>query len=400
MRLEALIPLYGGYTLCRDDGVIFLRGALPGEVVEAEVVEKKRDYSVASVKEVIEPSPDRVVPACPAFGICGGCHYQYIAYHRQVSMKEEIVLDCIGRIGRTEVSLAPSLISSPWHYRKRAQFKVSADGRIGFYRRLSHDVVEFEKCLLLSPELNAFLDRIKSAGVPRGVKEIHVHSGDILLAEVKGDMFDAGTAAEGLRNAGASGVSFDNGTAEGAGRICLDLNGYHYLVSFRSFFQVNWELNRKLVSLVSEFAESIRPGRVTDLYCGAGNFSIPLSPFSGEISAVEEDPGSFRDAGDNIELNRTGNIRIVNKRVEDFEIGKGTDLIILDPPRAGLTKRVLDRITAASPSWIIYISCNPSTFARDIERLKVNYVLDSVRVVDMFPQTYHIEVLGILKKNS
>jgi 23S rRNA (uracil1939-C5)-methyltransferase len=398
MRLEALIPLYGGYTLSRDDGVIFIRGALPGEIVEAEVVEKKRDYSVASVKEVIEPSPDRVVPSCPVFGICGGCHYQYIASHRQVSMKEEVVLDCIERIGKTELSLDPSLVLSPWQYRKRAQFKVSADGRIGFYRRLSHDVVEFEKCLLLSPEINTFLKHIKPVGMPSGVKEIHVQSGDILLAAVKGDRFDTGIVAERLRDAGVSGISFENGTVEGAEQICLDLNGYHYMVSSGSFFQVNWGLNNRLSSLISSFVSSIRPEKIIDLYCGAGNFSIPLSPFAGEISGVEENPVSFRDGKENIELNRIGNIKLVNRRVEDFEPEKSADMIILDPPRAGLTKKVLDRIITASPTWIIYVSCNPSTFARDIERLKGHYVPDSVRVVDMFPQTYHIEVLGIFKK--
>ncbi len=400
MRLEALIPLYGGYTLSRDDGVIFIRGALPGEVVEAEVVEKKRDYSVASVTEVLEPSPDRIVPACPVFGICGGCHYQYIAHHRQVSMKEEIVIDCIERIGKTERHLDPSLVSSPWHYRKRVQFKVSADGRIGFYRTLSHDVVEFEECHLLSPEINTFLKHIKSVGIPSGVKEIHLQSGDILLAVVKGDTFDAGIVAERLRDAGVSGISFKNGNQEGAEHICLDLNGYHYLVSPGAFFQVNWGLNKRLLLLISSFVSSIRPGKVVDLYCGAGNFSIPLSPFAGEIVGVEENPVSFRDGKENTELNRVGNIRLVNRRVEDFDIGKGTDLIILDPPRAGLTKRVLRGIAEASPSWLVYISCNPSTFARDIGRIKEHYVLDSVRVVDMFPQTYHIEVLGILKKTG
>ncbi|NOY38827.1 MAG: class I SAM-dependent RNA methyltransferase [Nitrospirae bacterium] len=400
MRLEALIPLYGGYTLSRDDGVIFIRGALPGEVVEADVVEKKKDYSVASVTEVLEPSPDRIVPACPVFGICGGCHYQYIACNRQVSMKEEVVLDCIERIGKTELSLDPSLISSPWHYRKRAQFKVSADGRIGFYRTLSHEVVEFEKCLLLSPEINTFLEKIKSAGVLPGIKEIHVQSGDVLLASVKGDRFDTGIAAERLRDAGISGISFENGTVEGAEQICLDLNGYHYMVSPKSFFQVNWGLNQKLLSVIVSFVSSIRPEKVIDLYCGAGNFSIPLSPFAGEIVGVEENPVSFRDGKENIELNRIGNVRFVNRRVEDFEPGRDTDMIILDPPRAGLTKKVLRGITEASPTWLVYISCNPSTFARDIGRLKEHYVPDSVRVVDMFPQTYHIEVLGILKKTS
>ncbi|NOZ26302.1 MAG: class I SAM-dependent RNA methyltransferase [Nitrospirae bacterium] len=398
MRLEALIPLYGGYTLCRDDGVIFLRGALPGEVVEAEVVEKKRDYSVAAVMEVLEPSPDRVGPACPVFGICGGCHYQYIAYERQVRMKEEIVLDCIERIGKTDASLAPSLVSSPWHYRKRAQFKVSPDGKTGFYRRQSNDVVEFDECLLLSPEINDFLGRIRAAGVPRGVKEIHVQSGDVLLVSVKGDTFDTAAVTEVLRSSGASGVVFEDGTSVGAGRICLDLNGYHYMVSERSFFQVNWELNRELVSVVSAFADAIRPARVIDLYCGAGNFSIPLSPFVSEISAVEENPHAFRDARENTKLNRTGNVRVVNKSAEEFDPGGGADMIVLDPPRAGLTKRVVERVKAASPVWIVYISCNPSTFARDVERLKGSYALDSVRVVDMFPQTYHIEVLGILKR--
>lgn len=400
MTLEALLPLYGGYTLARNDGVIFLKGALPGEVVEADLVQKRRDYSVAAVRKVVQPSPDRVTPRCPVFGICGGCHYQYIAYPRQVGIKEEVALECLRRIGRLEVSLDQPLPSEPWHYRRRAQLKVSEDGRIGFYRSQTHEVVEFEECLLLSSEVNIALGRIRSVGLPPGVRELHLQSGDVVIAMVKGEGFDRGEVVERLSSAGLSGVAFEDGTVEGAGEVCLDLNGYHYMVSAGTFFQSNWSLNRRLVSLVTGLIERIAPERIMDLYAGAGNFSIPASPHTGEVTAVEADPSAFRDGEKNLLLNGIENVTFIQRRVEGFRTGRKASLIIVDPPRQGLEKETLRLVMEVRPEWLVYVSCNPSTFARDLGRLGGSYGVESIRLVDMFAQTYHIELLGILRRKA
>jgi 23S rRNA (uracil1939-C5)-methyltransferase len=400
MKFEALIPLYGGYTLSRGDGVVFLRGAIPGEIVDADVVEKKRDYSIASVKEIVESSPYRQNPPCPVFGICGGCHYQYLSYQRQVRLKEEITGDTLNRIGKVEAPLDSSLFLEPWHYRNKAQFKIDKKGKIGFYRAFSHDVVEFDECLLLTSELNSVLREIKSRRVPGGVHEIHLQSGDIILALAKGKRFDFRDVSEWLMDCGVAGVVSEDKEVCGANQMSLDLKGYSYRVSPGAFFQVNWLLNEELVSLLTDIVSNIRPKRVLDLYAGAGNFSLPLSPHAKEIISVEENTISVNDGQDNIHRNGIDNIRFVNKKVEAYKWKKPADLMILDPPRTGISRNLIEMIRDSAPDWIIYVSCNPSTFARDISQLHDIYSIESIRVVDMFPQTFHIETFSVLKRED
>src|SRR5512134_3484445 len=151
--VKPLLPAYGGYTIARDDKIILVKGAIPGEVVEVIVQEKKRDYTLAAVSQVVEPSEYRVEPKCPVFGVCGGCHLQYVSYERQLSMKEEVLVDSLARLGGIEVELGPSLSDAQWNYRHRAQFKVSRHGNIGFFRGSSRDIVEFEACPLMKGEI-------------------------------------------------------------------------------------------------------------------------------------------------------------------------------------------------------------------------------------------------------
>lgn len=394
MTVEALIPLYGGYTLSRGDGVVFIKGAIPGEVLEEEPLEKKRDYSVVGVRELLKASPDRIAPSCPVFGECGGCHYQFIAYPRQVSMKEEVVLDCLRRIAKVEAVLEPSLLSSPWHYRHKVQYKVSGDGRVGFYRALSHDVVSFQECLLLTARLNDTLNRLRSTGIPSGLRELTLQCGDIITAAVKGEDLDAGEVSDRLGNAGITGVTFPGGEVQGAGHIQLALDDYRFNISTGSFFQSNWALNLKLLNLLETYYSERMPERVVDLYSGAGNLSIPAARYAKEVVAVDGNRLSCRDGRANAALNRLRNIKFINKQVEDYTIDQGVDLLIVDPPRKGLPKRLLKRIVEARPGRILYLSCNPSTFSRDLKLIKEDYDMSSVRVIDMFPQTYHIELLG------
>jgi 23S rRNA (uracil1939-C5)-methyltransferase len=400
MTFEAKVPLYGGYTLSRAEGVVFLRGTIPGEVVEAKVVQKRKDYSVAVVTNVLEPSPDRVQPQCSIYGICGGCHYQHISYQRQLRIKEEVLIDCLRRIGKIEVSLDAPIYDRPFHYRKRVQLKVSKDGRVGFYRPLSHEVVEFKECLLLEPELNHTIKRLKEVGIPEGVREIHLGAGDIVVASVKGEDFKREDIITRFREAGIGGLSISGRVLYGERRTCLYLNDYLYFVSPGTFFQSNWSLNRALTSIITKFVLSIKPSRMIDFYAGAGNFSIPVAGSVKEVFAVEENPLSCEDGVFNCEMNSIENVRFYNKKTEDFREAKKTDLLIVDPPRVGISKRTLEKIKNLTPSWIVYLSCNPSTFARDLSRLQEFYQIESVRLVDMFCQTYHIEAVGILKRRE
>jgi 23S rRNA (uracil1939-C5)-methyltransferase len=392
--IKAETPVYGGYVISRGQGVIFVKGAVPGEVVEVSIDEKKRDFSLASVKEVIEPSPDRVEPECPYFGDCGGCQLQYISYEKQVSMKNDILLDCLRRIGGIEVETLPPLTGGNFRYRIRGQFKVSNHGKMGFFRESTRDVVDIRECPLMADGLNEMFKKTRSANL-KGIREIHITLGDKAVVLIKGRGFDEKTAGE-FADMGFAGVAFEEGSYRGAGFVVLSLMGLAYTVSPWSFIQSNWELNIKIAGLIKEGLLPLEGKTVLDLYAGGGNFTLPMSDEAAEIMAVEENPDSVKDGQRNISINKIKNYRFVKARAEKLKIKTAIDIIIVDPPRPGLTTSAIETILGVSPGRLVYVSCNPSTLARDLKKLCGKYTIDSIRAVDSFPNTYHIESVTFL----
>lgn len=399
MILEALEPIYGGYTLARQEGVVFIEGAIPGEVVEIEIVQKRKDYSVAVAKEIIHPSEDRVTPRCEVFRVCGGCHYQHISYNKQIRIKEEVLKNTLRRLGKIDVTLDASIPSEPYNYRLRAQVKVSPDGRIGFYRASSHDIVEFSRCHLLDFRLNDVINHLRQTGLPPEVREVHLSVGDVVLATVKTrGPVDGPAIFERLHEAGISGAYIEGSGVYAIERLCLELNGLFYFFSAGTFFQSNWALNKKIVSVVCDMLKAIRPDRMVDLYAGAGNFSIAGAGFSREVIAVENTEQSVLDGLFSCQFNSIENVRFLSKPVEDLNEIKKAPFVIVDPPRVGLTRKARQKILSLQPEWIVYVSCNPSTLARDLSHFVEQYEIESLRLVDMFAQTYHIESLCIMKR--
>ncbi len=405
--LKAETPVYGGYVMGRDGKIIFIRGAIPGELVDVSIEEKKRDYSIASVRNVIEPSPSRREPPCRIFGICGGCQLQFMEYDKQVSVKEEILFDAMRRIGDVEVALMPSLAGKEFGYRHRGQFKVSPEGVIGFYREGTREVIPVEHCPVMAPEINWLLQKLRSADL-KGVKEIFMASGDTAAILVKGAMQDE--AAQSLLDSGLSGIAFENGDSLGKDYITLELNGLKYSVTPWSFFQSHWSLNRTVVETVVRELSPLENKKILELYAGAGNFSLPLSLQALEVTAVEENSYAVEDGRRNVMLNSAKNCAFVHLSVEKILDSRKKqqaaklfgeayyDIIVLDPPRAGLTSECLRKVVEAGSERIVYISCNPATLARDVKKMREKYEIESIRLVDFFPNTYHIEALVFLRR--
>ena len=396
MIVKPLLPAYGGYTVARDDKIILVKGAIPGEVVEVNVQERKRDYTLAAVSQVVEPSEDRVEPKCPVFGVCGGCHLQYVSYERQLSMKEEVLVDSLTRLGGIEVELGPSLSDAQWNYRHRAQFKVSRHGNIGFFRESSRDIVEFEACPLMIGEINGLLRTVKEKVLARGLKEIHVSVGDAVAVLLK-YAGDYACDQERFRQAGIASIACNDNLAEGSGYVAFDLLGLKYTVSPWTFFQAHWSLNTKVAELITQAAEPLKGQTVLDLYAGAGNFSLPLAEQAQEILLVEENPHAIEDGTRNLKMNGLKNCRFMKSSAEKYKMQKKVDLLILDPPRPGLTTEVAKKVIEHAPARIIYISCNPATLARDLKKLKEKYAITSIRMIDFFPNTFHIEAAVFLQ---
>jgi 23S rRNA (uracil1939-C5)-methyltransferase len=411
ITVKADLPAYGGFALARGNGCILLiRNAIPGETVEARIDEQKNDHAFASVVRVLAASPDRIEPPCQVFGICGGCQIQYVSYPRQVAMKEEILLDCLRRIAKKQVDLSDPLVgNSPWNYRHRGQFKIGK-GSFGFYREKSRDVIDFDYCPIMNNEVNHLFSKARevyksSRTLFDGISEFHISCGDEGLAFLKSTT-KISTARWNqigmlLLEAGFGGVSGTSGNGKvvtfGSEHMTLELEGLKYTVSPLSFFQSNWHLNQTLVRFILKSMQPISKKRVIDLYSGAGNFSLPFALNGADVYAIEENPEAIVDGKRNAALNGIKNCRFIACSAERLKVCDTVDILVVDPPRPGLTNSALDKILVLEPERIAYISCNPSTLARDIKKLLGQYDIESMRVIDFFPQTYHIESLAVLR---
>ncbi len=400
-------PAFGGVFIGRHEGkVVMVRGAvLPGETVEVSIDEDKKDYFTASVVKILEPSPERIEPPCEYYGICGGCSLQHVPYHLQIRIKEEILKDSLRRVAKIEMEHAASIVNKdPWNYRIRAQYKVSKEG-LGLHKKGTREVVKIDRCMLMSDGINEYAQGAHS--ILKGVKakEFHITGSDRLIARLitKKSSFSIGDAEKlgpELMDAGLSGLVISRGREEpdrfGDRFLSLDLSGYKYTLSPMSFVQSNWRLNQEVANSIKEILGSLKGKRILDLYSGAGNFSLMLAP-EAEVVAVEGNRHAIDDGKRNLKINGIDNYRFERSSSEKFKLKEEYDVIILDPPRPGVRYRLIKKILELGPETILYVSCNPSTFARDLKRLSEKYDIESIRMIDFFPQTFHIEAMALLK---
>ncbi|HBG92965.1 MAG TPA: hypothetical protein DDX12_05780 [Nitrospiraceae bacterium] len=202
-----------------------------------------------------------------------------------------------------------------------------------------------------------------------------------------------------MSGVGFSGIAFETGESTGRDYIRLDLNGLQYTVTPWSFFQAHWNLNRKVVELIVNELQPLENMRVLDLYAGAGNFSLPLAAYASQVVAVEESRYAADDGQRNVKLNNIKNCRFINSSAEKYRIHEKFDIVLLDPPRPGLHPDVARKVLDASPGKVVYISCNPATLARDLKKFSERYNVDSLRMIDFFPNTYHVEALAFMSLN-
>ncbi|HEX9191978.1 MAG TPA: class I SAM-dependent RNA methyltransferase [Candidatus Deferrimicrobiaceae bacterium] len=394
-RVKTVAPVYGGYALARLEGigVLFVRWALPGEELLVRIGERKRDYAFAEAVAVLAPSPHRVDAPCEVFGDCGGCQIQNADYPYQLEMKREVLSEAFRRIGRMEVDPSCAPPGEPFGYRYRGQFKTDGEA-VGFFAERSRRLVPVSRCPLMVDAINRALPALRGLGEFAPAGEIHLASdGARVAAWLPGVRFDpriAGRAGEGLH-----GIVFED-RAWGEGTVTLPLDGLPYSVSPRSFFQANWRMNLALVGRLASLLAGAPEGRVLDLYAGAGNFALPLARRCGEVVAVEGESRAFADLRENVRRNALPNVLAVASRVEAYRPVGRFDAVVLDPPRAGLSPKALSLVRRIAAGRILYVSCNPSTLARDIRALSDRYEMAVLEMHDFFPNTHHVEALAVL----
>jgi 23S rRNA (uracil1939-C5)-methyltransferase len=425
VKIEKLV--YGGEGLGHCEGhTVFVPFVLPEEVVAVLPVERKKKFIRGRVEQVLSPSPRRTPARCPHFAVCGGCHYQHIPYEAQVEYKVEILRETLRRIGRIEWNgPIQTHVSPPFGYRNRAQWEVRRAGEgsaaaIGYHQAASSTICDVTECSILSPRLANALATLRDLLAP-GDKlstltevEAFVDSADEkILFNVSLEQFDQPPAAlaETLRSAvpGCETILLherrnDRMELSGPGFIHYHVGGTRYRVGHLSFFQVNRFLVEELALAVVGTAR----GRLAlDLYAGVGLFTVPLARQSERVVAVEANPAAARDLQANIEQNRVP-AEAVNAEVSNFlaHTRETPELVVLDPPRSGVARQPLTKLTEMAPARIVYLSCDPSTLARDLSVLmggangSAAYEIGQIHLFDLFPQTYHIEPFVVLERRG
>jgi 23S rRNA (uracil1939-C5)-methyltransferase len=420
---------HGGRGVARANGyVVFVSGALPGDRVRARLTKAKRDFAEAQAVELIDPSPDRVPDRCLHDGeSCPGAPWQGLPYERQLDEKTEQIDAALRRLGRLDgFVLEPAEpAAQPWRYRNKLEYSFGErDGRLalGFHRRGSWaDVIDAEDCLLASERNNAARNRVREwarreaipaydprrqAGVLRnlvvregrrtGQLQTRLVTAPGSIAKPPVDLHTVVDGPSGGTN-GPTGVLGEEFLAEELARL-------KFRVSPWAFFQTNTEMAERLYGIAAGYAELSGRERVFDLYCGIGTISLALARQAGEVWGIETVPEAVADAEENARRNGIANARFIAADVRLgvrplLERAGRPDVLIVDPPRAGLSRKVIRRVIECGAARIVYVSCNPTTLAPNASQLtEAGYRLRRVKPVDMFPQTPHVECVALLER--
>ena len=418
---------FGGNGIGRRDGkAIFVPLTAPGDRIRCRIVRNKGRWAEAELVEILSPAPERMLPPCPVFGLCGGCQWQFLPYDGQAQWKERIYRDLLQRqAGVAPENILPIVAApAPYAYRSRAQFKCTDTPQgftLGYFRRGSHVVVDIAACPLLPAALNTLIPLLKSAidhsGVAGQIPQIDAGIDDRgRVRLVVHTLGSAATAVAKLLQPLARQEDFalfvqSRGREGRLKHICgeedliISCDNPPLALAYKAggFSQINLEQNRTLVNAVLSAAALHGTERVLDLYCGMGNFSLPLARRCAEVVGVEDYAPSITQAKINARQNGLNNIRFHARPAAGAlrAYGQDTpfDLVVLDPPREGASD-VCRELIALCPPRILYISCDPATQARDLKTLlQHGYRCVSAQPFDFFPQTHHIESLAILARN-
>jgi len=408
IQLEKLT--YGGDAMGRladpltgaGGRAVFVPFGLPGERVRIRLTEEKRGFARGELLEILDASPHRIVPRCVHFGVCGGCHYQNLPYEEQLQAKTEILRDQLRRIGRIENPPVQPMVASPspWNYRNHVQFHLTEAGKLGYVRADVPRVFAIRECHLPEGSINSLWPQLEfEPGT--NLERVSLRAGkeeDLMLVLES----DSPEAPELEIEAGISVAHvFEENAVVIAGNdhIVISVLGRDFRVSAASFFQVNTAMAEQMVNHLLANLLVTQSSTLLDVYCGAGLFSAFLAPKCGRVIGIEASASACEDFSFN--LDEFDHVELYEGLAEEVipYLEAKPDIVLVDPPRAGLEKRVVDGILKLSPQMIAYVSCDPSTLARDAARLiNGGYRLKDVTPFDLFPQTYHIESVSLFER--
>jgi 23S rRNA (uracil1939-C5)-methyltransferase len=408
----------------------FVPGLLPGEIGQVQIVEQKKNWQRGKLLSVIQESEERIHPPCTVFGVCGGCQLQHLKYAQTLEWKRRWVEDALTRIGKVSlenVEVYPTLgMEEPWRYRNKARIHHGEQNTLGYYQEKSNSTVRFSDCLLISNQMNGWIREIEKflsenseldvttitfrentrgegmlildpVPIPVAVLEKATCVTELTRSKLeKWLQSDSESNKKLIAIRSICGIN-PKGTPEifiGQEDFTEKLLELEFRISPLAFLQVNPSQTRRLYNTVLEWANLSANQVVWDLYSGIGTLTLALAAKAKKVWGIEENPYAVEDACRNMKHNEVSNVEFIAGRVEDtfLQIPERPDIVVLDPPRAGAHRRVLERLIELKPGRIVYVSCDPGTLARDLGILQAGgYQVSQVQPVDMFPWTQHIE---------
>ncbi len=380
-ELEVVVEklVAGGEGFARWEGIpIFVPRSAPGDHLRVRLIERRPDYGRAEILEILKAGPGRRVAPCGYFGECGGCDLQHIDDELQATLKAAAVRETLVRLGGVSTEVPVEIVfGAAWGYRQRAQLHTQVDDqaaiRVGFHARRGHTLVAVDSCPVLVPELEAQLPRLAERLPSPPPKRLDLLVGD-----------------DGALSSAPRGTDLPHGEVE------IAVGGLDYQLDARCFFQTHRQL---LPDLVRQVVGEWRGSLAYDLFAGVGFFSLPLAALYDRVVAVEGDRTSGRYLQRNARLNRLKGLEYVHSAVESWvpRLPEGVDRVVVDPPRAGLSGKIREFLCQRKPRHLTYASCHPATLARDLRALDRAFVLEHLSLVDLFPQTGHMEVVAQLR---
>lgn len=371
----------------KDNKIVFVNNALTNEDVDIKVILDKKNYMVADVLKYNIKSDDRIKPKCKYFGFCGGCNMQHLKYDKQLEYKLEYLNDMFKKLN---IKVSNIISCNPFLYRNKITLKVK--DKIGFYKLNTNEIVEIKKCMIAEDNINEKLKYLEKLDITN-IDEIIIKtfndktmlvinsSDNVNINEIK-NYFDA--------------IYINNKLVSG-NRIIADINGIKYLIAPNGFFQVNLKVASKMFEHIKNICIKENSKNVLDMYCGCGSISLYIATIVDKVLGVELNQASIKDANENKLLNNIYNVDFICDTTDNIKNLTNFDTIIVDPPRSGLSKKLINKVLDSKIDNIIYVSCDPATLKRDLEILSKNYKVENITSFDMFANTYHVECVCLLK---
>ncbi|MDD2695549.1 MAG: class I SAM-dependent RNA methyltransferase [Anaerolineales bacterium] len=396
---------YGGDALGRlpDGRAVFVPFGLTGDRVRLRVVAEKSRFARGEMVEILDPAPGRIAPRCPHFTDCGGCHYQHMTYSDQLAAKTAILASQLERIARLKGIPIQPAIASPqeWNYRNHVQFQLTPDGQLGYYKADGRGVLPIRECHLPEAHINNLWPRLDLEPLP-GLERVAIRQGreeNLLIVLESQDSQPPELAVEGLPVSVVHASPGGSLVMAGSGYILSDVLGRSFYVSAASFFQVNTAMAEAMVAHVLANLPLQNHPVIIDAYCGVGLFSAFLAPHARRLVGIEASASASADFA--VNLDEFDNVELYEAPVEQVlpHLEAPADIILVDPPRSGLGRGVLEALLTLQPATLVYVSCDAATLARDLKQLSQGgYHLVQITPFDLFPQTYHIESISFWER--